>query len=87
MWVTILGWIMKSKGAKVGGGIIGGSGVVAMLMGFVNVKEESLRQYVDSKHEIAIEKVINIKDDVSEIKSDVKWLKNYLITKPKNGGE
>lgn len=78
---------MKSKGAKLGGGLIGGSGAVAMLVSFVNAKENSLKQYVDSKHEVAIVEIVNMKDDVKDIKGGIKRLEDYLINKQQKKGD
>ncbi len=87
MFHHALGWLVKSKITKVGTIGIGSTGVLALLINLVNTKEESLRQYVDSKHSIAIVEISNMKQNVKDIKGAVNRIETYLINKPRNGGK
>jgi len=87
MFAIILGWIMKSKIAKVGGGALCGSGLIALLLGFADAREVSLKQYVDLKDQVIIEKIVPVKEDIVEIKNSIIRIENYIINKPKNGGK
>ncbi len=79
MWKAILGWIVKSKGAKVGGGVLGGSGVLAALIAYgdvqvkrvdykIEAKDAMVRQYVDLKDQNLLIEIGHLKEGQLELK-------------------
>ncbi len=72
MWATVLGFLIKSKVAKVGSGTLIGSGVISILISFIGSKEIELRNYVDLKHDVVLSDVIHLKEGQTDIKSQMK---------------
>jgi len=88
---TILGWIMKSKVAKVGGGVIGGSGVLFALVFGLNkdLKTElndKMRE-MDKSHKLYVQLVLkpveieikHLNGHVKETKQMVRDIRNHLL--------
>ena len=76
LWV----WLVTSKTAKVGGSILGGSSLVTVLISLfsaqiddleakINAKDESVRNYVDAKHNSVNQKIDHLKEGQDDIKS------------------
>lgn len=86
MFGQLLGWIIKNKGAKVGGGILGGGGLIILLLGFyTDVTGKIEKQNVLQKEYVGlmlkpIEIEINyLKEGQKEIKKMVTDIHNHLI--------
>lgn len=57
----IWNFFVKSKTTKaIGGSVLGGGGVMALMIGFVNAQDAGIRRYVDQKDR-AIREVVELK--------------------------
>lgn len=80
MWAQLIAWMLKSKIAKAGTGVVGGSGIVALLLTYFNgqidrvhqkidKKDFAIRSYVDTKHENVLIEVRNLKEGQTDLKT------------------
>lgn len=92
MLARITGWIMKSKIkiAKIGGGILGGSGILSLILflhtsltGRIDNVEASGKEYTKEYVDLSLEpykvEMINLKKDVGDTKTMVRDIHNYLL--------
>jgi len=78
---------MKSKGLKIGGGLIGGSGIVAVFLNFVNGKDVAMKEYVNLKNDTVIEKVENLKHGQDLILKTLNKIDDRLYKLKTKGGK
>ena len=83
----LLEYIMKSKGLKIGGGLIGGSGIVAVFLNFVNGKDVAMKEYVNLKNDTVIEKVENLKHGQDLILKTLNKIDDRLYKLKTKGGK
>ena len=86
MFSSILSWVFKSKGAKVGAGALSGGSVIALLYGAnveINTRfekqETRQKEYVSLSIKPIQTEISNIKTQQTEIKSMVRDIHNYLL--------
>ena len=86
MFSTLLGWLMKSKGIKIGGSVLGGSGLILLFMGLhtsvngkINKQDADLKIYVGLVLEPVRTEITNLKKEMSETKTLVRDIHNYLL--------
>lgn len=84
MW----GWCMKSKIAKVGGGVAGGSGIIGLLIMLysstganIDKAEARAKEYTDLKIEIQQIQVNNLKEKIENTNKKVNDIHKFLIKK------
>lgn len=90
MFGQILGWIIKSKSIKVGGGVIGGSGLVVLLMGLhsdvtgkIEKQDVLQKEYVGLMLKPIETEIRYLKSEQKETKSMVRDIHNYLLKSKK----
>lgn len=90
MIATILGWFMKSKGAKIGAGALSGGGLVAIILSLhanvmtkIDQQKKDQKEYVNLSIKPIETEISYIKKEQIETKSMVRDIHNYLI-KAKN---
>lgn len=59
MWALIL----QSKMMKTSAGLLGGSGFIAFVIGYVDMKDRDIREYVEIKNKIVISETVHIKEN------------------------
>ena len=82
---ALLGWCIKSKAVKVGGGILGGSGALILILGLhasVNKRIDTVKigtqTYVNQKHDLVTQQINHLKDGQREIKDMLKIIDKRL---------
>lgn len=86
---------MKYKTAtKVGGGLVGGSGVIIVLIALnahleakIQGASDTSRLYVDSKHEVVMSEIESLKRGQKDIKDLLRVIDNRLYQLKKRKGE
>ncbi len=86
MFATILSWVMKSKGVKLGAGVMSGGGLIALIFN-LNAsittridKQDALHKEFVGLSLKPIETEINtLKDDQKDIKTMVRDIHSYLL--------
>lgn len=88
MLTETLGWMIKSKFIKLGGGILGGTGALTLIFGLhgnvvgqIDKAEARSKEYVGLKLGPFETEIKNLKKDVKETKDMVKDIHIYLIQK------
>ncbi len=86
MWSQLIGWIMKTKAAKIGGSVLGGGGLIALVFGLhqnVNSKidrvEDRNKEHVQLLLEPVKTEIKHLKKEVKETKDMVRDIHNYLL--------
>ncbi len=86
MWPQLLGFIMKSKSAKVGIGALGGSGVLVLVMslhaditGRIEAQDFSQRERTILMLAPLNTEISNLKSEQTETKDMVRDIHNYLL--------
>ena len=88
----MLGWFMASKGAKVGVGALGGSGLIALVLGLhtdvtkridhQQIEQKAyVREYVQLTLKPVQVEIENLRRDSTETKEMVKEIRNHLLNK------
>ena len=91
----ITGWIMKSKAAKVGGSILGGSGVLTLILflhtsvtGDIDKVEAQGKQYTKEYVDLSLKpftvEMKNMKTEMGEMKGMVQDIHNHLFKNQTN---
>ncbi len=82
--------LMKSKGVKIGGSLLGGSGLIALIMGLhfdvsgkIDKAESNAKQYAELVVAPIKTEITNLKTEVSDTKEMVRDIHNYLLNKNK----
>lgn len=81
----LINLFINSKAMKVSGGIVGGSGAFALILGIIDHKDKSIREYVNFKNKAVMAEVIHIKDGQTEIKDILIKIDNRLYELNKRG--
>ena len=86
MFSSFLGWLLKSKGMKVGAGAVSGSGLLVLLYSAnaeINIRfekqESRQKEYVNLSLKPIQTEISNIKTQQTEIKSMVRDIHSYLL--------
>lgn len=86
MFTKITEWILKSRGVKIGGGILGGGGAMLLILAlYSEVNGKIAKQDIDQKLyvHLVIEpiktEISNLKTGQNEVKSMVRDIHNYLL--------
>lgn len=90
MIIRLLKWCFKSKGAKVGGGVLGGSSAIVLVMALhsdvtakINKQERVQKEYVQLTLKPLEVKIENLKTGQKEIKTVVEGIRDYLLKEKK----
>ncbi len=59
MWMLLL----QSKMFKASAGLLGGSGLLAFVVGYVDMKDKDIREYVNTKNEVVLSETKHIKEN------------------------
>lgn len=75
--------LLKSRGTKVGTGIVGGSGLIALALNVFSQRIDDVKDAIDQK-ETAIMRTVEMKDyqvnsEIKHLQSQVKEVKDILI--------
>ncbi len=88
MWAQLIAWMFKSRAAKVGGGVLGGTAGITLIMGLhanitgqIDKAEAQGKEYVQLKLDPFKVEVVNLKKEVAETKDMVKDIHRYLLNK------
>jgi len=86
MFSRIVMWYMKSRAAKIGGGLTAGGGVLTLILALhtnitANIEKAEARskEYANLKIESVQKDVQNLKNGQQEIKSMVRDIHRYLL--------
>ena len=63
MWALLI----QSKMFKMSAGVMGGSGLMAFMIGYVDMKDKDIRSYVDIKNKIVINETDHIKENQKQM--------------------
>ena len=86
MIAQLLGFLMKSKGVKFGVGALGGSGIIALILGLnvgvkadLNMQEVRLKEYVQLVIAPIKTEIKNLKVNVDNTNTKVNAIHEYLL--------
>jgi len=86
MIASILQWLIKSKGVKVGGTLLGGGSMVALLLGAhadittkIEKQDERQKEYVQLMLKPIETEMRHLKEETKETKGLVRDIHNYLL--------
>lgn len=90
MLARITGWIMKSKAVKIGGSILGGSGVLTLILflhtsvtGRIDSVEANSKEYTKEYVDLSLKphdiEITHLKNDMSSTKSMVEDIHGHIF--------
>jgi len=74
----VLELLLKSKLIKASAGIAGGSGLIAFVIGYVDIKDRDMKEYVNIKNESIINEAQHIKENQKQILDKLIIIDNRL---------
>lgn len=88
MFAQLLGFLMKSKGAKVGAGAVGGSGLLALVIGLhaditgkIEKQDVAHKEYVQLTLKPVEVQIQGLQKEQAETKVMVRDIHNHLLKK------